>query len=594
MPELAREWRWLGGYMKRYWLSISFYILLGVFGVVMGLVVSVAQKDLVNAVTAENKILGDIIQAAVVVISIAVGQIFINAGASWVSTRISIRVINEIREDIFKKIVASRWESLVSYHSGDIINRLEGDVSTVAGGVITFVPNLISRSVQFLGAFAIILYHDPLMSVFALISAPVLFFSASPLMKIMRKHNERMRDINGKILSFNEEVFQNVQLVKAFCLGEEYRKSLRGLLQNYRTIRLEYNRVTIVMSIVMGLIGLVAGYACYAWGVYRLYTGEIEYGTMLLFLNLAGTLSGSFGALVRMVPSAVSTATAAGRVMEVTQLPDEQDEYAVEATELCERASREGVRVCFREISFHYSDSDKNVLDKVSFNAEPGEVVAFIGPSGGGKSTTLRLLLGLLEAQEGSVTVESLDGTVTAPVSDSTRRLCAYVPQGNSIFSGTIESNFRAIKPDATEEEIVEALKVADAWSFVSQLPDTYRAVLSERGGNLSEGQLQRLSIARAVLRNAPILIMDEATSALDVDTEARVLKNLIAENPRRICFLTTHRASMLAYADKVFHVDGDGRFVSRTVEESMLALRAYEEASQQPAANRAENIEST
>ena len=148
------------------------------------------------------------------------------------------------------------------------------------------------------------------------------------------------------------------------------------------------------------------------------------------------------------------------------------------------------------------------------------------------------------------------------PLSESVRRLCAYVPQGSSVFSGTIESNLRTVKPNATEEEIINALKVADAWSFVSELPDTYRAELGERGHNFSEGQLQRLSIARAILRDAPILIMDEATSALDVDTEARVLRNIMTDNPHRLCLVTTHRSSMLEYSDVIFRVDGDGALI--------------------------------
>lgn len=562
LPEILREWIWLSKYMKRYWLSIGFYIALGLVGVAMGLIVNVAQKDLINAVTAENKILEEIISAAAVVISLAVAQIFINAGSSWVSTRINIRVINEVREEIFRKIIASRWEALTSYHSGDIINRLEGDVSTIAGGAISFIPNLVTRLAQFIGALAIIMYHDPTMAIFAFISAPVLLVTGRPLMRIMRKHNEKMRDINGRILGFNEEVFHNVQLVKAFNLGGEYCKNLRRFMAEYKKIRLDYNRVTIFMSILMGLIGLVAGYSCYAWGVYRLYIGAIDYGQMTLFISLTSTLSGSFSALVHIVPSAITTATAAGRVMEVTQLPAENDKDAAEAEVLCDIARKEGVRIHFRDITFNYDKSEMTVLDQVSFDVEPGQVVAFVGPSGGGKTTVLRLMLGLVEPRSGSIEIESLDGEHMLPVSDSTRRLCAFVPQGNSIFSGTIESNFRAIKSDVTEEEIVAALKIADAWSFVSALPNTFRTELKERGGNLSEGQLQRLSIARAILRDAPILIMDEATSALDVDTEARVLKNLMTENPNRICLITTHRPSMLAYSDIVFRVSGEGDFV--------------------------------
>ena len=561
LPELLREWIWLGHYMKRYWLSIAFYIVLGLLGVGMGLIVQYAQAALIGAVTPVF-MKNEVIQWIIVAISLAVSQIFINAGATWISTRISIRVVNEIREDIFRKMVVTRWEAMCNYHSGDLINRLEGDVSNISSGVIHFIPNLITRSAQFIGAFLIIATKDPIMALLALASAPILVFSARPMMRIMRRHNEKMRDINGRILSFNEEVFQNIQLVKAFDLGATYCKNLRDLLKEYRKIRLDYTKITILVSIVMGFIGLLAGYGCYALGIYRLATQPgFTYEHMALFLSMSGTLSASFSALVSMVPSAVSTATAAGRVMEVTQLPAETDEYAAEAKALCEAAEKQGVRIEVRDVSFRYQKSETMILNKVSFSVEPGQVAAFVGPSGGGKTTVLRIMLSLLQACEGTVTVSTADGSVSVPLTESVRRLCAYVPQGNSIFSGTIESNLRAVKPDATEEEIINALKTADAWSFVSALPETYRAEVSEKGHNFSEGQLQRLSIARAILRNAPILIMDEATSALDIDTEARVLRNIMTSNPNRVCLITTHRASMLEYSDLIFRVDGDGCF---------------------------------
>ena len=561
IPEIMKEWIWMGKYMKRYWLGIAFYVCLGLIGVGMGLAASVAQKNLINAVTSADKVVNDVLVAASMVASLAIMQIFISAGSSWVSTRINIRVVNEIREEIFKKLISTRWESLASYHSGDIINRLEGDVNAIANGAIGFVPSLITRLAQFIGALAIIMYHEPTMAIFAFFSAPILLITGRPMMRIMRKHNESMRDINGRILSFNEEVFQNVQLVKSFDLGLTYCKNLRGLLSEYKTIRLKYNRVSILMSLLMGFVGLIAGYSCYAWGVYCLFTGEIDYGEMTLFISLTGSLSGTFSALVGLVPSAISTATAAGRVMEVTQLPAESDDYAAEALALGEASREQGVRIQVRDVTFRYKDAETDVLQGVSFDVEPGQVVAFVGPSGGGKTTVLRLMLALLQAKEGSITVSSADGAVSMPLTESIRRLCAYVPQGSSIFSGTIESNLRAVKPDATEEEIITALKTADAWSFLSVLPDTYRSEVGEKGHNFSEGQLQRLSIARAILRNAPILIMDEATSALDIVTEARVLRNIMTENPNRVCLITTHRASMLDYSDVIFRVDGDGCF---------------------------------
>ena len=561
IPEVLREWIWLFRYIKRYRWSVVLYILLGIVATIMGLVVSVASKDLINAVNAMPKVKEDIIRAAATMIGLAIGQISFQSCASWVTVNVNTKVTNEIRSEIFLKIMTAQWENLRDFHSGELLNRLEGDVGSVVSGVINFMPSLVTSGVRFVGALIIIMWYDPMMAVFALASAPILVFSSRPLMKFMRKYSEKTREINGKILSFNEEAFQNIQLVKAFNLTRQRYDALCVLLTEHRRMRLEYSKTTIWVNAAMSLIGLVAGYACYGWAVYRLYTGKIDFGTMTLFLQMSSTLSGAFGALVGLVPTAVSTATSVGRVIEVTTMPDEPDADAEPAQALVEKAKTCGVSVKGTDITFAYKDAEAPVMAHVGFEAHPGEIVAFVGPSGGGKTTVLRMMLGLLTPQEGALHVASGDGEIDLKVSDSTRRLCAYVPQGNSVFSGTIEDNLRAVNPDVTEEQIEEALRVADAWKFVSETPDGIRTVLGERGVNFSEGQLQRLSIARAILRDAPVLIMDEATSALDTDTEERVLKNLMKSSPTRVCLITTHRASMLNYADRIYKVNGEGQF---------------------------------
>ncbi len=555
--KIAEEWRWMAAYMRRYRAGIVFYIIVGLSGVLMGLCISVAQKDLINAVTATEKLPAAIVRAAAGVIALAVTQIFMNALGSWVSAHINIRVVNEVRADIFRRIIASRWEGLAGYHSGDLINRLEGDVNTVAGGAVGFLPTLLTRLCQFLGAFVIILSHDPTMAVLALLSAPVLLLSGRPLLRIMRGHNERTREINGRILSFGGEVFRDMGLVKAFDLGQIYCERLGALLREYRTVRLAYSRVSVIMSVLLGLVGLVAGYGCYGWGVYRLYMGVIDYGEMTLFLSLSGTLASSFSALVRTVPGAVSVATAARRIMEVTTLPAECDADAAVARRMAEDASVVGVRIAARSAAFRYRRAEREVLTDVSFDIEPGETVALVGPSGGGKTTLLCALLGLLSPTAGSLQIISTDGREALLISESTRRLCTYVPQGNGVFTGSVRDNLCLVAPEATDAELWAALRLADAEGFVEALPGGLDAHLSENGRNLSEGQRQRLCIARAALRHAPILILDEATAALDAESEARILRNLMADDPCRICLFSTHRPGMLAYADRILRVDG-------------------------------------
>ncbi len=557
--DTIETWRWMGGYMRRYAWGMAFYLAVGLLGVGLGLGFGVLQKLLINAVTAEEKIPRDILRAAAWVITLAVGQILTGALGNWLSVRINIRVVNEVRADIFRRMLAAEWEALATYRSGDLLNRLEGDVNTVAGGAVGLLPTAVTRLAQFGGAFGIILVHDPLMAVISLVSAPVLLVSGRPLVRMLRRHNERMRDVNGRILSFAGETFREIPTVKAFGLGEDFCRALGRLFSEYREVRLSHSRVSVILSVLMGLLGLVAGYGCYGLGVWRLYHGAIDYGEMMLFLSLSGTLSSSFSALVRVVPGAISVGTAARRVMEITSLPAESDADARAAESLLGTARACGVRLCVRDLSFRYASAEGEVLGGVTLTVEPGETVALVGPSGGGKSTFLRLLLALIEPSGGGMSLEAGDGSERLPISDSTRRLCTYVPQGNGCFGGSVREGLSMVSPHASDEELWAALRVADAEEFLRALPDGLDTPLGEGGYNLSEGQRQRLAIARAVLRDAPILILDEATSALDAETEARVLSRLMRQGRGGICLFTTHRPAMLAYADRIFAVE-DGR----------------------------------
>ena len=559
---IGAEWKWLLKVMSRYRLEIAGYTIMGVVGIAMGLGASVTSKFLIDAVVGKNE--QTIISAAALVIGLGVFQIVINALSSFVSSRVGTRVNNEIRGEIYEAMANSNWEEINKYHSGDLINRLEGDVSSVSGNVISFLPGLFTRLMQFFGCLAIVLYYDATLAILALMSAPVLFFSSRFMTKMMRKYNLESREMNGKILSFSEESVQNLQTVKAFGLTKEYSEKFRTLLTNYRNMRLAHDKFTILTTLLLSFIGLVVAYACYGWGVYRLWSGVITFGTMTLFLQLSGSLTSSFSGIVSMVPGVISVATAAGRIKEITELEKENTEDAKLAEEMLEKARENGASIVANNLSYSYADSDKLVLNDISFSALPGETIAFVGPSGEGKTTILRLILGLVNKTEGELKLR-VDDFGELSVSPATRRFCSYVPQENAVFSGTVAENLRIVNPNATDDELKEALKIADALEFIEKLPKGIDSVIGERGVNFSEGQVQRLSIARAVLCQAPLLIMDEATSALDKATEERVLENLMTGDKKRTCIITTHRPSMLRYCNKIYELQEDGKLKEKT-----------------------------
>lgn len=553
---ISAEWKWLLKVMSHYRFEVVIYTLMGVVGIAMGLGASVASKYLIDAVVGHNS--GTVLSAAALVIGLAVLQIVITTANSFISSRVSTRVSNEIRAEIYDAMATAYWEGINKYHSGELVNRLEGDVNSVSGNVISFLPGLITKSMQFFGCLFIVLYYDATLAFFALMSAPVLFFSSRFMTKMMRKYNLETRQMNGKVLSFSEESIQNLQTIKAFGLTTEYAKKFKVILNNYRNMRLTHDKFSILTTLCLSAIGLIVSFLCYGWGVYRLWDGAITFGTMTLFLQLSGSLTSSFSSIVAMVPNAISVATAAGRIKEITELPKENMEDQEKAKSLLSLARDSGVSVVAENVTYSYADGDRNVLEEISFFAHPGETVAFVGPSGEGKTTILRLLLGLVEKTQGSLTMGLANGE-KIDVSPSTRLYCSYVPQENAIFTGTIAENLRIVNPDATDEELRSALEIADALDFVESLPFGLDSIVGERGVNFSEGQVQRISIARAVLCNAPVLIMDEATSALDKATEEKVLRSLMAADKKRTCIITTHRPSMLEYCDRIYEIQENG-----------------------------------
>ena len=556
---LGSEWKWLLRYASKYRLQIVFYVIIGLFSTAMGLGASVASKYLIDSVITRN---GDtILRSAVIAVALGIAQILIGAGVSRLAGVVGTRISTEIRAGVYEHITYSKWEDIRKYHSGELLNRIEGDVGSVSTSIISYIPNIFTTSAQFLGCLAVVLYYDPTMAIFAFMSAPFLVFSSKITTRMIRKYNKESREMNGKILSFYSESIQNLQTIKAFDITKRYVEQMKVNLQLHRKIKLDHDKFSIVMSLCMSLIGLAVTYTCYGWGVYRLWQGAISYGTMTLFLQISGQLTASFSSLVSLVPSAITIATSAGRIMEITSLPLEENKDDDKAAKMEKSADENGVTIVCNNLRYTYPDGDKPVVGSATFKAQPGETIAFIGPSGEGKTTLLRLILGLVEADSGELKIKTKDGASVA-VSESTRRFCSYVPQGNAIFSGTVADNLRIVRPEATDEEIVNALKTADAWSFVEELPFGINTEIKEKGVNFSEGQVQRMSIARAILRDAPIIVMDEATSALDAKTEERVLANMMKAYPNRTRIITTHRPSMLQYCTRVYAINKNGTLV--------------------------------
>ncbi|MCR5294073.1 MAG: ABC transporter ATP-binding protein/permease [Lachnospiraceae bacterium] len=553
--ELVREMKWLLARCYKYRYKMLWYAAAGLVSTVLGLIGSVVSKYIIDAVTGYDST--RLIQAAVFYVLSQAVSILLNAAASRISAGISISVEQEMRAELYDHVLKADWQALSRFHSGDLLTRIEGDAGTAAGSVLTWIPNLVNRLVSFAGAFFIIFAYDKTMAFLALLSAPLSLLLSRIVLPRMRRYNEEIRRVNAEMMIFKEESFHNVESLKSLGLVRLYGERFREVQRNYREKRMEYNLFSIGTQMLMSGGTMLVGAACFGWGVYRLWSGAITYGTMTLFLQMSSSLSSSFSALASMVPSLISTATAVGRVMEVTELPKERDEDGEAAEELV-RENPEGLKAVFSDVSFSYSDARK-VFEKVNIEAEPGRIIGLIGPSGGGKTTFMRLLLGLIEPREGEILLKGAGNGRRIRVSASTRKLFSYVPQGSAMFAGTVAENLRLLDEHADDEKLIRVLRQAAAYDFIAAKPDGLNTPIRERGGGFSEGQIQRLSIARALLARAPILLLDEATSALDPETERQVLKGILSYDPTRTVIVTTHRPSVLASCDAVYRIEGGG-----------------------------------
>ncbi len=543
--ELRKELLWLWDRVKQYRGMIILVGLLGLLGTVMSLASSVASKYLIDAVTGFGR---DIIgRAAVIMVVMMVGSLVLQAVSSRVSAAVHVKVRNQMQHTTYGKILRAVWQALEPYRSGDLLNRLNSDINVAADGVISFLPSLITSVVKFLGAFLIMLYYDPVMALIALLGAPVTLLLSKVIMRRLRQHNITMKELTGEVMSFQEDSFRNLTSIKAFAVTDRYEEEMKKLQGEYADAYLSFNSFQISLSSCLSLVGMVVTSACFGWGIYQLWNGQITYGSMTLFLSLATTLRGSFSSLVSLAQQTISITTSAGRIIAVEELPGEEEETPEGFAE------EEELSISLKDVTFQYQNGE-DVLQKFDFTAKPGDQIAIIGPSGEGKTTLLRLLLGLVEPCEGKAEFIGKSGRSYA-LSAGTRSIFAYVPQGNSIFSGTIAQNLRIVAPEATDEELVDALKTACAWDFVSQFPDTLQHQLGAGGRGISEGQAQRLAIARALLRKAPIMLLDEATSGLDVATERKLIKNLRKSGLVRTCILVTHRPSSVEFCSRTYEV---------------------------------------
>lgn len=538
-------WLWRTG--RGYRLQALLNTLVGLLAVVADLAFVWTTKLAVDIATHTRQDV-ELASAVLLLVGIVVLQIALGISMRWIKAALGVKAQNRMQQQIFARLLGGEWKALRKFHTGDLLNRIERDVRDVITFLTESIPSLVSTCMQFAGAFIFLFLMDRTLACIIVLVIPFFILCSKLYIRKMRFLTHDIRESESRIQAVIQESLQHSLVVKTLGRTTLVRERLEGLQRRLRTQVLTRTKYATVSSTLMNA-GFAAGYLLtFVWGVHSLEKGAITYGALIAFIQLVGQIQGPVRTLTKFIPVFIGTFTAAERLIALEEIPEETCDAPAEMPV----GGLSGIRI--EHLDFAYAPSGRSIFRHFDFDFPPGSITAIVGETGAGKTTLVRLMLALIAPVQGRVCLYGADGK-NVSASASTRSSFSYVPQGNTLLSGTIRDNLLLGNPDATDEELVSALKAAAA-DFVLALPKGMNSICGEMGDGLSEGQAQRIAIARALLKKSPILLLDEATSALDAETERLVLHNIIQSGKDRTVICITHRPEVLRYCTQTLQLN--------------------------------------
>lgn len=533
-------WLWRAWRGNR--LQAALNAVVGLLSVGVSLTQVWAVKHAIDVASGDEQ--GNIYMAVAFMGALILIDFALNISGIWIRNLLGIKAQNRMQQRVLDRILRSEWRGKESRHSGDVLNRLEFDVTNVVNFLTETLPSALSVLAMFIGAFSYLASMEWRLAVLVAAMVPLFVLVSKIYIRQMRGLTRQVRDSDSKVQAFMQEITQNRMLVKTLESGGFMINRLESTQSELRRNIVRRTSFSVFSNFILNF-GFTLGYlVAFLWAAVRMSAGTLSFGGMTAFLQLVSKIQGPARSLTKLVPAFVSVFTAAERLMELEEDPLEEQGDPIVLDAPC------GVRL--DNVSYAYQDGETNVIDNLSFDFRPGCCTAILGETGAGKTTLVRMLLALLQPQSGSLHI--YNNVEERQLTPRLRANFVYVPQGNTLLSGNIRENLCLGKHNATDEEMREAL-IKSCAEFVFDLPDGLDTACAEKGGGLSEGQAQRICIARALLRNRSVMLFDEATSALDPDTERRLLKNILASHDKTIIFIT-HRLAVVDYCDDVLRVE--------------------------------------
>lgn len=530
--------KWIVSYTKPYLGKIVGIMALNLSSTVITLVMTLVTKRIIDDATQSRN--NSLITFILIYLGMMILAQILSVIVSLFSTMLDEKFSFGIRKQVYEKIIHSDWMSVKKYHTGDLMTRMTSDAGNIANGIIWTIPEIIQLCIELLLVFITLFYYSPILACFAVIIAPVAALSTFWLGKKLKRLTVKVQESEAAYRSFMQESLANLLIVKAFTNEEYSTDRLVELRENRFYWVFRKTKLGLVSSTSMSLSFQVGYIVAFAYGAMQVAAKVITFGTMSVFMTLVNRIQAPIMQLAQQIPKVVNILASAGRVIELQEIAEEEKkEEHIEAKTL-------GLKV--DGLTFGYSK--ETVIEDASFEIRPGEAVAIVGESGIGKTTLVRIIMSFLNPVSGSLEFYNENGQ-SEEANAGIRKYISYVPQGNTLFSGTIRENIRMGNIEATEEEMLDALKMASGYDFVMELENGLDTIIGERGHGLSEGQAQRIAIARTLVRKAPFMILDEATSALDEATEQKVIDGLNNLIPKPTCLIITHRRSILQYCDR-------------------------------------------